>query len=369
MNQKSKTGIFAASGLYLLAAGGLLVIALAALPLDGLLKQMWPDVSYEWSNLILNAVYYLPFLLLPAVLWATRRDDGIDRLRLNPISLGTTFQLVILAMVAMLLIYDGSLFWMALLQKLGFNVFTDVYVRPETSAELARSIIGAALIAPVCEELLFRGVMLSCWESQGTKKAVFVTAALFSVMHGSLTGLPGQFFGGMLMALLVIWTGSIYAGMIFHGAYNAANLLLNYVSTGVEVEEAAEIEALMETDLLGAMGGFPAVLSTLMEMAFLILMVIVITRSLRIFYAFRRSGVQVAENGKLILNPEEADKIRESLRAMARDRKNRGFIPDEMPPEGPMPMSVGDKVMTALCLAPVAVLYVFDFMLMLGGIA
>ena len=148
MNQNRKTGILAAGGLYLLAAGGLLAVALLALPLDEFIKSLWPDISYESSSLLLNCVYYVPFLLLPVILWAARRSDGMDRLRLNPISLGTTIQSVLLAMIAMLLIYDGSLFWMALLQKLGLNVFTDIYVRPENTGELVRSILSAALIAP-----------------------------------------------------------------------------------------------------------------------------------------------------------------------------------------------------------------------------
>ena len=93
---------------------------------------------------------------------------------------------------------------MVLWQKLGFNVFVSSFVRPADTAELTRAMITVAIIAPVCEELLFRGVLFQAWEARGTRKAIGMTALLFAMLHGSLMGLPGEIFGGVILALLVL---------------------------------------------------------------------------------------------------------------------------------------------------------------------
>ena len=61
-----------------------------------------------------------------------------------------------------------------------------------------------------------------------------------------------------MMAMLVVWTDSLYAGMIFHSAYNASSILLDLLASGAVTEEAAAQAALMETDVIAAIGGAPA---------------------------------------------------------------------------------------------------------------
>lgn len=294
--ERSRPGLCAASGFYLLAVAGLWAVSFLSPYVAGLM----PDTSYEWLNLAVNLLYYGCFLFLPIALWAGRKQSMMDGLRLNPIPPATLISTVILALLCMWIVYEGSVLWMIIWQKLGFNVFMDDYVRPANTGELMRSVISAGVIAGVCEELLFRGVVLSAWEKGGTRRAVLVSAVLFAMIHGSLTGLPGEIFGGAVLALVVVWTDSLYTGMIFHTVYNSALVMLSYVSSGTSDAETLAAEQLMEENIVAALGGWIPVAGMVLEVAFLLLVAVVMLRGFR-----RRAkwfGIQTVPAGELALS-------------------------------------------------------------------
>ena len=65
-------------------------------------------------------------------------------------------------------------------------------------------LIFVGALPGICEELMFRGVMLPAFERRGRMYGVVVSAALFALMHGSVSGLPVHFGLGMLMGLMAV---------------------------------------------------------------------------------------------------------------------------------------------------------------------
>ena len=270
---------FCAAALCLLAVAGLWVTPLVC----GLLFA-WTGVALPagLASLAVNILYYGSFMLLPVALCAHRTGSAADALRLNPISVGMMVRISIAAVFCMLIAQNATVLWTALWQALGLDVFAgDAYVRPNGTAGLTLSAVSAAVIAPVCEELLFRGAVLGAWERRGRRRAIAVSAALFAMSHGSLLGLPAELFVGALMALLVLWTDSLYAGMIFHSAYNAAALILQYVSSAPGLEVSAEETALMQADVIAYLGGAPAVFAILIDSALMLMLVAALLRKPR----------------------------------------------------------------------------------------
>ncbi len=85
-----------------------------------------------------------------------------------------------------------------------------------------------AVLAPIVEELLFRGVILSSFRNSFvTWRAVIYSSLLFAAMHGMVPRMAGTFFLGIVYALVVIYTGSIFLVMICHIVNNAAYLLVS----------------------------------------------------------------------------------------------------------------------------------------------
>jgi membrane protease YdiL (CAAX protease family) len=100
---------------------------------------------------------------------------------------------------------------------------------PETPWGVVSILLGAAAVAPVLEESLFRGFLLSrlrrYWSS---KVSVFISALAFAYIHEDPSRFVSQLFAGLLLGAIVVSTGRLWLAMITHGAINLGGLPFAY---------------------------------------------------------------------------------------------------------------------------------------------
>lgn len=91
---------------------------------------------------------------------------------------------------------------------------------------LALNLLLGCVIAPVCEEYLFRDLLLNRLRPYGERFAVWASALCFGLFHGNFS----QFFYacaiGVLFAGVVLKTGRLRQAMLLHA-------LINFVGTGL----------------------------------------------------------------------------------------------------------------------------------------
>ena len=87
-------------------------------------------------------------------------------------------------------------------------------------------VITVALLPAVCEEFLFRGVILDGLRSFGKVGAILLCGGLFSLFHQNPAQTIYQFCCGAAFALVAIKSGSILPTMLSHFINNATILLL-----------------------------------------------------------------------------------------------------------------------------------------------
>lgn len=116
-----------------------------------------------------------------------------------------------------------------------YNLFCSVLPMPEFLVDLfgmmARQPLVLALMSIVvlpslAEEMMFRGLILdglsrNCSE----KKAIFISALLFGIIHLNPWQFIGGFVFGLVMAWLVLKSRSLYPGIIVHFVHNLTVLL------------------------------------------------------------------------------------------------------------------------------------------------
>lgn len=100
---------------------------------------------------------------------------------------------------------------------------------------LPTALVVFALLPAICEELAFRGFILSGLEREHrTRSAILLSAPLFGFLH-VLLSLFQQLFNaallGIVLGLLAVRSRSIVPGMIFHLLNNALAVLLAQVVT------------------------------------------------------------------------------------------------------------------------------------------
>ena len=250
-----KPSVFAASFLFLLAGMGKLVGEYVAWPVVFLAGRLFGGVDAGAQSQLTQFLYYILFVALPVMLYA-RRDPGIaSHLRIEPLKGRVAALSVLTAAVAVLFINCVSQLWFILVQCMGGTIPASGVAVPTTVRGLASAVILSAVLPGICEELLFRGLMLSAWEERGSLRAVTTVSLLFTLLHGNLLGIPSEFICGVLLACIVISSGSLFAGMVFHTVFNSTLLIASYWARTVETDaEAAYTGALsLLPFLLGAL--------------------------------------------------------------------------------------------------------------------
>jgi membrane protease YdiL (CAAX protease family) len=87
--------------------------------------------------------------------------------------------------------------------------------------------LGAVVLAPVGEELYFRGRFFDAVHSSyGVAPAIAVTAVIFALLHGLSVLLPAYVILGVGLALLRVRSGGLVAPMIAHAINNGVVLFV-----------------------------------------------------------------------------------------------------------------------------------------------
>ena len=99
-------------------------------------------------------------------------------------------------------------------------------------------ILVMGILGPLSEEIISRGIVLNGYKRSGnTFRAILLSALLFGLMHMNFNQAAYAIFLGIVMAVLVEATGSLWGSVVFHVTVNIQNVFLMYVSDAVYTDE------------------------------------------------------------------------------------------------------------------------------------
>ena len=103
------------------------------------------------------------------------------------------------------------------------GVTPDTWQPKHLAAYVVNGIV-IAVVAPIVEELTFRGLGYSLLARYGRWAAIIGTGLAFALAHGLVNAFPFLAAFGMGLAYLRSRVASVYPGMIVHGLFNAIAL-------------------------------------------------------------------------------------------------------------------------------------------------
>ena len=187
------------------------------------------DVAYQWVSSVAIVVQF--GIMLGVLLLITK---GLPRRELFALHRPASWKRALgLAAVCLGLIYVGSLAYTGLLSLLGdFDATEEQGLVPDEwdpsrAAPFIAFFLMVTVLAPIVEELTYRGLGFSLFAPYGVVLAIVATGALFGVTHGLLIGLPVLTFFGIVIAWLRAKTGSVYPGILLHAVFNGVALLVS----------------------------------------------------------------------------------------------------------------------------------------------
>ena len=167
----------------------------------------------------------------------------------------------------------------------------DIWAKP-----LWLNLLYIAILPPLIEEFIFRGVLFQGFRSCGLFKTAFFTALMFGLAHGNLNQFMYAFAVGIFLAYLVEASGSVYASMLAHSLINGTTVLLMYLErrlpeniTSAMVEAESKTASVQDLGLMFWIIG-AAIAGACAVLAVIVLRTIAKTAGREVIYQEARKG-------------------------------------------------------------------------------
>lgn len=168
-----------------------------------------------------------------ALLWGvliTWRGLTLSDLGLKPVPPGWEIKAPIIGAAMILIVAPINLIVQMLLTEPRENPqITAIQPTGDTTLMMVTMIILTAVIVPIIEEVIFRGVIyrwLRRFSSMGM--AIALSSLVFGMVHGITHLIPALTVLGLVLAWSYERTGSLWVPILIHGVFNGVMMLLMY---------------------------------------------------------------------------------------------------------------------------------------------
>ncbi len=180
------------------------------------------NVLYTWSAAVLGLVQLVVILVVVLLIARERPRDEYLGLR-RPASWGRAIGLCVLVLIGVFVL-AGIL--SPFLQPGNEQGLVPKTWHPDRAAPFVANFVVIAVLAPIVEELTFRGIGYKLLQPFGRWTAIVLVGLFFGLAHGLVEALPILAAFGAGLAYVRSRTGSVYPGMIVHGAFNSIVLIV-----------------------------------------------------------------------------------------------------------------------------------------------
>ena len=196
---------------------GEVIVPLVAMPLVSKLISLLPLEAAASSGAVVMGLY--SFTAIPALLliWAFKGKD----LQWNPSwnAIGQGFRGLLLALPLVALV--GWVVEQIWPQAGGSNPLLEQVLDSRNGTALALLAITAVVLAPLFEELLFRGLLLPVLGGYwGNFAGVVISALVFALAHLSLSEAAPLFVLGLGLGWVRLRSGNLSSCVVMHGLWN-----------------------------------------------------------------------------------------------------------------------------------------------------
>ena len=212
----------------------LIFSAFSLLVVSSLLASASPDRELAVSDLLMNIGFQI-FIATMVVVYMTRRTAASDWLGLRWSTWPKVFLIGPASVMGMWLIFAvlqacGYMQWMESLGAETVQESVRLLQTTEDPAVLALMGLAAVVVAPLCEELLFRGYLYPVAKKfTGAWLAACSSALFFAAAHGNLSALLPLFLFGLLLVWIYEKTGSLWAPIAVHFCFNSATVVVQMI--------------------------------------------------------------------------------------------------------------------------------------------
>jgi len=177
------------------------------------------------------------FLIVPVLIFLNRKQLSIiESLRLNAISKQVIISTILLSIGAMIIADEINILVDMVIPAPDSFLQLEALLTPENPISMFLLIITIVLLAPIGEELLFRGFLQKYLEIAwgDITKAILLSSLFFAAIHFNPYWLIQIYLLGVLLGYIAWQTQSVVSSIIFHIIINASSLLFTFLGESAE---------------------------------------------------------------------------------------------------------------------------------------
>jgi membrane protease YdiL (CAAX protease family) len=225
------------------SALGLVTVAFVLALLAGAVVAETSDTGWTPVVRALTAggVFLALYLALLGIVWGASATMGTRFADAVGLARAVGKRWYVAALGAAILAWMFSAAYTAALSSLGVKLPAEEVavfrLLPGGSLGVGIAVLLLVVVAPLAEEVVYRGVLLTALSTRwGALAGLVVSSAVFSAVHLSLVGFVPLFVAGALFGWLFMKSRSLRVAIAAHAAYNALGLLALFATkaTGVQ---------------------------------------------------------------------------------------------------------------------------------------
>ena len=202
-------------------AVNIVFLILVTLPQILMLLGLGKLIKTNTSNLLVSQVLYvIPVLCYLFFIRKSAEPCRFKKIRISNILLCLLFYICM--MPVLVLLNTISLLYSQ-------NAISNVMVDVSSEIPYSVALLVVAVIPAFCEELTYRGVLYNTYRKVNPLAAIFLSGALFGLLHGNLNQISYAIAMGVVFAMIVEATDSIFSSMVVHLLVNSFSTTLIYV--------------------------------------------------------------------------------------------------------------------------------------------
>lgn len=206
------------------AAHMLLFITLAVFMISGLLLSVISSAVHVpvWVSMAVGSIV----IFIPGILYCLVKKLPLTQAagfkKTRPVNFLMAFIVLVCSYPVIVVLNMLSMFFVE-------NAVQNSVVSLLMTTNLPAMLLLMAVLPALGEEFVFRGLLYHAYRRTSPLAGIILSALFFALMHGNFNQIPYAFFLGIVMALMVEATGSIWISIFMHFMLNGFNAFISWL--------------------------------------------------------------------------------------------------------------------------------------------
>ena len=195
------------------------------------------DGSKPGLSTYISMFFGQAFLIVPVLIYLNRKKlSVVESLRINSISKQVLISIILLSIGAMIIADEIIILVDIVIPAPDSFLQLEALLTPDNPLSMLLLIITIVLLAPIGEELLFRGFLQKHLETSwgDITKAILLSSLFFAAIHFNPYWLIQIYLLGVLLGYIAWQTQSVISSIIFHVIINASSLIFTFLGESAE---------------------------------------------------------------------------------------------------------------------------------------